>query len=189
MVRLPATGRVQVGCLPQSIPQRRLCGGLTLLVRQLITKTIIDALASAPGEPIQVSALLVGWSSATVTTDHKAVFGDRRRPPDLSSRSCGGSSGEAVGGHASRSRRRYHRCCEPHLLTIGKPNHNTCFALGIARPPCCGPISRVPRGIPCRARRCTTGRYSHTCTPRAPESGADDLTKAPMIRFHRGERR
>lgn len=190
VVGIPATHHVHVGCLPQSIPRRRLCGGLTLLMRQLIIRPIIDTLTSTPSEPTHVRTLLVGWSSVPVTTDDKSMLDERGKSSDLSDHCRIDSGGEATGGLASRARGRYHRCGQPHLLTIGKPDRNNCFAWSIARPPCCGPAPRVPRGIPRRARRCATCRYSHSCrTFVAQESDADDLTKVHMIRIHRGERR
>jgi len=148
-----------------------------LLTRQLIIKPIIDMLTSTPAEPSQVRRLLAGWSSRPITTDHKSMFGEHGKSPDLSNRCRGDLGGEATGLLASRARRRYHRCGELHLLTIGKLTHISCFAWGIARPPCCGTIPRVPPGIPRRARRCASCRYSYTCKPFALESHADDLTK------------
>jgi hypothetical protein len=187
VLRIPATRHVQVGSLRLLLLQRRLCGGLTLLMRQLIIKPIIDTPAFTPREPSQTRMSLTGCSATPTTVDHKSMFRERSGSPDLPE-GCRGGSGDKATVPCDRSACGIcHRSGKLRIVAISKLNDVNSLISRTVSLPCCGSITRVPRGTIGQACKCAMCQYSHTWRPSAPRAPADHLTKTLMIGTYRGE--
>lgn len=168
------------------MPRRRLCGGLTLLMRQLIIKPTIDTLTFEPCGSAQIRTLLAGRSSTPSTTDHKFMLREHGKSPDRPDFGHCDSGDETTGRLAYWACRRRRKSCE---LTDGRHSDVTFFDSRTFGLPCRCSIPCAPPAILRLAHGHVICPHSGAGRSFAPEPSADDLTKAFMIGFHRGERR
>ena len=163
-----------------------------MLVRQLIIKPI-DALTFEPGGPSLIRTLLAGRPTPPSTADHKFMFYEHSESSARSDYGCRDLGDAATGRLADWACRHRRKACalttgEHNQLTTGKRNDVNIFDLRISGLPCRCSIPRASRGTPSRAHEHVMGQYSGARRSFVTEPAADDLSKAPMVAFYRGER-